>query len=138
LTKRPQSKIAKLEPRLGIFWYVHGKLIIDGAPLSEAEPYGEHRTHPRSHIDVWEQFQQVGKAPRESEYEEYPRGRVMYHPASGEFSILADRCILNQKNLIVQIRDALHLPAKTKIGPDPHYKCFKCLYGSDVDDDLDE
>jgi hypothetical protein len=104
-------------------------------PLSQAESYGESLTHPRSHIDVWNQFQRIGKVPRESEYEEYPRGRVIHHPASGEFTILADPCILARKDLITQIKDALHLPSKTKTGTDPHYKCFKCLYGNDVDDD---
>jgi hypothetical protein len=63
---------------------------------------------------------------------------VTHHPSSGEFTILADPCILDRKDLITQIKDALHLPAKTKIGTDPHYRCFFCLYGSDVDDDLDE
>ena len=59
----------------------------------------------------------------------------MYHPSSGEFTILADKCILDHKDLIAQIKDALHLPKKTKLGTDPHYRCFRCLYGSDVDDE---
>jgi hypothetical protein len=126
-----------IEPYLGIFWLVDGKLIIDSTPLTEAEPYGDSLTHPRSHVDTWAQFQQVGKAPRESEYEEYPRGRVMHHPKSGQYTILADKCILARKDLIAQITDALHLPAKTKIGTDPHYRCFFCLYGKDVDEDED-
>ncbi len=131
MTKKKSNE----EPHLGIFWLVNGRVIIDGAPLSEAEPYGEHRTHPRSHIGVWEQFQQIGKAPRESEYEEYPRGRVMFDKTTGSFTLLADKCILARKELISQIKDSLRLPAETKIGTDPHYKCFKCLYGSDVDDE---
>jgi hypothetical protein len=125
-------------PHVGIFWLVAGKLIIDSTPLNEAEPYGDRVTHPRSHIDVWEQFQQVGKAPRESEYEEYPRGRVMHHPKSGEYTILADKCILDRKELIAQIKDALRLPAKTKVGTDLHYKCSRCLYGEDTDDDWED
>jgi hypothetical protein len=52
------------------------------------------------------------KVPPECEYEEYPRGRV-----------------------IAQIKGALHLPAKTKVGSDPHYRCFACLYGKDEDDE---
>ena len=127
-----------IEPQLVIFWLVRGELVIDCVPLSHAEPYGDSLTHPRSHIDVWAQYQRIGKVPRESEYEEFPRGRVTHHPSSGEFTILADPCILDRKDLITQIKDALHLPAKTKIGTDPHYRCFFCLYGSDVDDDLDE
>jgi hypothetical protein len=122
------------EPSVGIFWLVRDKLLFDTASLSEAEPYGDHLTHPRSHIKVWEQFQRLGQAPRESEYEEYPRGRVMYHPALEEFTILADQCILSRKDLIAQIKKELHLPKSTKTGTDPHYRCFQCLYGNDDDD----
>ena len=122
-------------PQLGIFWLVRDELVIDSVPLSQAEPYGDSQTHPRSHIDTWTQYQRIGKVPPESEYEEYPRGRVMHHPKSGEFRILADKCILGRKDLITQIRSALNLPASTKIGTDSQYRCFFCLYGSDVDDE---
>jgi hypothetical protein len=130
-----RKKVELQKPQVGIFWLVKGELIFDSTSLDQAEPYGEHLTHPRSHIDVWSQFQHLGKVPPESEYEEYPRGRVMHHPASGEFTVLADKCILARKDLIAEIMKALHLPAKTKIGSDPHYRCFTCLYGKDEDDE---
>jgi len=95
--KRKKSDQAQY---VGIFWLVNGKLVIDSTPLNKAEPYGDHRDHPRSHIDVWEQFQRLGKAPRESEYEEFPRGRVIYDSASGTFTLFADRCILERKDRI--------------------------------------
>ena len=127
------------EPHVGIFWLVKGKLILDSTTLNEAEPYGDHVTHPRSHIDVWQQYQRLGKVPPECEYEEHPRGRVMHHPKSGEFMILADKCITDHKELVSEIKKTLHLPVKkTKIGSDPHYRCFFCLYGKDEDDDLGE
>jgi hypothetical protein len=69
-------------PHLGIFWFVNGKLITDSSPRSEAEPYGNHLTHPRSHVEVWEKFARSGRVPRGSEYEEYPRGRVMFERTS--------------------------------------------------------
>jgi hypothetical protein len=130
-----RKKTEHQKPLVGIFWLVNNKLVIDSSPLDQAEPYGDHVGHAASHIDVWAQFQQVGKAPRESEYEEYPRGRVMYHPASGEFTILADPCILVRKDLIAEIMKALHLPKKTKLGSDPHYRCFACLYPKGEDDE---
>jgi hypothetical protein len=60
-------------PHLGIFWLVDGKLIFDILPLSKAQPYGDHMTHPRSHIRVWATFERSGRVPRGSEYDEYPR-----------------------------------------------------------------
>src|ERR1700676_4673601 len=97
------SKQKTPEPRLGIFWLVRNKLLFDTSSLSEAEAYGDHLTHPRSHIDVWAQLQKLGTAPRESEYEEHPRGRVMFLPSAEVYTILADRCILARKDLIAKI-----------------------------------
>jgi len=130
-----RKKVEHQKPQVGIFWLVNGKFLIDSTTLNEAEPYGNRVTHPHSHIDVWQHFQRLGEVPPEYEYEEYPQGRVMHHPSSGEFMILADECILDHKDLIAQIKGALHLPAKTKIGGDPHYRCFTCLYGKDEDDE---
>jgi len=61
------ERTAKTEARLGIFWLVNGKLLIDSTPLSACEHYGDHLNYPGSHIHVWEQWQQIGKAPAESE-----------------------------------------------------------------------
>ena len=76
---------AKTEARLGIFWLVDGKLLIESAPLSECEQYGDHLNYPGSHIRVWERWQEFGKAPAETEYEEYARGRVMYGTNANTF-----------------------------------------------------
>jgi hypothetical protein len=60
-----------------------------------------------SHIRVWERWRQVGKAPSESEYEEYARGRVMCDMKTKKFTLLADRCILKRKDLIAKIKEEL-------------------------------
>jgi hypothetical protein len=124
-------------PQLGVFWLVNGKLIIDSSLQSESEPYGDHLTHPRSHIRVWAKLRRSGRVPRGSEYDEYPRGRVMHHPASGEFTIFADRCILKRRSLIAQIKKALHLSKKVKTGTDPHYRCPLCLQGKQINEEED-
>ena len=125
----------KTEARLGIFWLLDGKLLIDSAPLSECEKYGDHLTFPRGHNAVWEHWQKVGKAPVESEYEEYARGRVMCDTKTKKFTLLADRCILKRKELIATIKDELHLPKQTTLGTDPHYRCFRCLHGAEDDEE---
>lgn len=92
------------EPRLGIFWLLHGKLLIDSVPLSECEQYGDHLNYPGSHIDVWERWRRLGKAPVESEYEEYARGRVMCQTKTNKFTLLADRLpSLTVANLFLEL-----------------------------------
>jgi hypothetical protein len=124
----------KAEPRVGIFWIVDGKPLLDSASRSDAEPYGDHLTHPRGHVAVWEQYQRLGKVPLESEYEEFPRGRVMYNTKTRRSTLLADKCILKDKRIVSTIMSALNLPSKnTDTGTDSHYRCFACLYGGSGD-----
>ncbi len=125
---------SKTEARLGIFWLVNGRLLIDSAPVSECERYGDHLNYPGSHIRVWERWQQIGKAPVESEYEECARGRVMCDMKTKRFTLLADRCILKRKDLIAEIKKQLCLPKQTSLGTDPHYSCFHCLHGNADDE----
>jgi len=44
---RTYPKGGKEESRVGIFWLLNGKLLIDSTPLDEAERYGDFLTHPR-------------------------------------------------------------------------------------------
>lgn len=118
----------KEEPRVGIFWAIDGKPLIDTTPLSQAEPYGDCLTHPRGHAAVWEQYQASGRVPKEAEYEEFPRGRVMYNSRTRRFSFLADKCILRNAKLIRIIMSELHLPRNTEKSADSHYRCSSCLH----------
>jgi len=132
ISGRKTSKAAS-EPCLGIFWLVKGKLLIDSAALAECEKYGDYLNYPGSHIRVWERLQQIGDAPVESEYEEYPRGRIVHSLESG-YALLADKCILQDPDVIAKIKKTLHLPAKTTLRRDAHYRCHKCLFGSANED----
>jgi hypothetical protein len=116
------------EPHVGIFWLVDGRLVIDSTLLSQAEPYGDHLTQPRSHYEVWSLFQQSGIAPAGIEYEEPPRGRIMYNTNTRRFALLADRCILKDKRIVSKIMSQMNLPGEnTDKGTDSHYRCFVCL-----------
>ena len=122
------KRVRRQEPCVGIFWLYDGTLLLDRSPLSEADPYGNHLTHPRSHNDVWETWKGIDKVPAEVGYEEPPRGRVMFDRTSKTFTLLGDRCILRRKDVIAKIRTELNLPKGTKLGADSHYRCYKCLY----------
>jgi hypothetical protein len=123
------------EPHVGIFWLLDGKLIIDDTPLSMAEPYGTALTHPASHIDHWMRLQHTGAVPADVEYEEPPRGRVVFDRRDQRFHLMADKCILGRRDVIEQIKAVMNLPqGKTSEGRDEHYRCFDCLYPV-VDDD---
>ena len=124
------------EPSVGIFWLFRDRLILDATPISKAEAYGTALTHPTGHIDYWARLQQTGAVPAEVEYEEPPRGRVVYDGRERCFHLLADKCILGRRDVVGRIMDGLHLPpGKTTEGRDEHYRCFNCLYPAAADDD---
>ncbi len=118
------------ESRVGIFWLLgDGSLLVDSTPLAEAEPYGECLTHPRSHIDQWAEFQRQGIFARDIEYEEMPRGRVVYDTRQKRFAIYGDRCILRKKAIVRKVMLAMSLAeSRTKTSSDPHYRCSRCLH----------
>jgi len=130
LPRAARSK-KKIGPQVGIFWFIAGKLLIDRTPLGEAEEYGDFLTHPRGHAEVWEQYAQNGTVLPETEYEQFPRVRVMYNTKANLFTLLADRCILQRKTLVTQIKGELHLPNNTEIRGDNHYRCSACLNDSE-------
>lgn len=124
------------EPHVGIFWLFDGRLIIDATPLSKAEPYGSALTHPTSHIDHWTRLQHNHAILADVEYEEPPRGRVVFDQQEQRFHLLADKCILGQSDAVAGIMGAMHLPpGKTTEGRDEHYRCIKCLYPAAAEDD---
>ena len=124
------------EPQVGILWLVDSKLVMDSTFLSMAEDYGAFKVHPGDHCSVWEKLQRCGTVPADMEYEECPRGRVMYDTTARRFSLLVDLCILRDKSIISKILSTMKLPSKnTDTGTDSHYRCFACLHGTREDSD---
>lgn len=127
-----------LEPRVGIFWMIGDRLIIDSTPLSAAEPYGDCLGHSTSHIDYWSERQTLGELPRDIEYEENPRGRIVFNKKAGRYSLCADRCILRKESVVKRIVQSMHLPIdETDVLTDEHYRCFRCLEGEIARDERD-
>ena len=71
----------------------------------------------------------------ELEYDEFPRGRVIFSKRSQQFLLLADRCILKDKSNLAKIEKTMHLPKDLVVDTDMHYRCTKCLRGRHPIDD---
>lgn len=101
------------QPCVGIFWRVAqeagSKLVCHVVSLEEADPYGDFLTHPTGHYEIWEGWKQAGVMALKSmglppeiaftEYEDHPRGRVVYNSVSREFTIYADRRLQGRKTI---------------------------------------
>ena len=93
---------------VGVFWSVDGKLIWERVTRDQAEVYGEFLTS-RGHYSVWSDWQDLSAKERRikdvpetvafSEYEDHPRGRVVFHSASKTFIIYADRRLQREETV---------------------------------------
>lgn len=121
-------------PHVGIFWFVpdqsgNAVLLTDRTPLPEAEPYGDCLTHARGHYEHWSELaradsskRRLPTAPARFEYEEFPRGRVVYRVPDSRFTIFADRKLF-ARPFIDRIIAAFGLPADAcDVRPDAHYR----------------
>jgi hypothetical protein len=122
---------------VGIFWAVQPKgsaafLLDHRCPISEAEPYGDMLTCPRGHCDVWEQWRKTARNDppgvdlliARDEYEEWPRGRIVYSSREDRFVLYADAQILSRPDLLATIRERFGLAAGTQMTQerrDSHY-----------------
>jgi len=118
------------EPKVGIFWLANGKLIFDATPISGAEAYGECMGHAKSHVEYWSELQRSGNVSANTEYEDPPRGRVVFNVRTRKYIVYADKCIRKKPKVVRKILRDFALPEDgTGLTGDEHYRCRVCLYG---------
>jgi hypothetical protein len=122
---------------VGIYWGIPNPghswhILVDKTSLAEAESYGDFLTHPRGHYDVWNEWQKlnatelakraVPEAVAFHEYEDFPRGRIVYHINDRRFIIYADRK-LQHPSVINNITALFAIsPGTFVVRSDAHYR----------------
>jgi hypothetical protein len=124
---------------LGLFWVVedHGKaaLIAHAVSKEQAVHYGDMLTLDEGHFEFWSRLARRGPhllraagiptAPVWSEYEEWPRGRVLYDCPARCFVIRADRQ-LHRLPFVRLIADRFRfVTADASVLPDDHYRSVR-------------
>ncbi|MFT8679219.1 hypothetical protein [Gluconacetobacter sp.] len=121
---------AASEENIGIFWVISengcSRFLVDRLPVSQGERYGDAITWG-GHYEFWEQIQSenqnrsLSKVPQWSEYEEWPRGRVIYNTREKIFVVYADRKLLTNE-MKRAICEEFSLPlSNTRYSADSHY-----------------
>jgi hypothetical protein len=128
----PAVTLIATAPSVGIFWRVAGVLLVDRSTLDEAESYGDCITHAAGHYERWQQWQALGATRLASmgypehivltEYDEWPRGLIVYETPMQRFVIYADRR-LQAPDTIDAIKVAFGLgDAEVIVKSDLHYR----------------
>jgi hypothetical protein len=128
-------KRTRREPKVGIFWFYKRTLLTASAPLDKGVETSDSVNGPFDHIDFWPILQRQHPKLRQLEYEDVPRGRVLFLKATRTFDIYMDKR-LHTPTFKRQLLAAFDLPkSRTRYRTDPHYttdpKDLELLFGSD-------
>ncbi len=116
---------------LGIFWINNGNIIAKTIDKEEVETDSlGNKDCPYQHIDEWETRQiYLPDSPslRGTEYQEVPRGRVIFSGSRGKFVIYLDKSIdsLRTRKDILTVFELVESICIFK--HDPHYKVFQSI-----------
>ena len=122
-----EAELSRQAACVGIFWFVmrggRPELASCKTPWPEAEDYGEFKTEPMAHYDFWPTLQRRLKVI--GEYEDWPRGRVVYNVNDDRFMVYIDRQLASdpfKEHLLAHFA----LPVdKTVFAFDAHYSRAK-------------
>jgi hypothetical protein len=105
------------------------QLLVASCLLPQAEPYGDCLTFGPGHFEVWDGWRcsRELSAPalavvRAYEYEEWPRGRVVFDKANDRFVLYADSQLTSATH-VKEICRRFNIPeARTMVERDAHYR----------------
>jgi hypothetical protein len=141
------ARARQSRPQVGFFWFIgrpgDRRLVAESLHLDRAEHYGEHLTHPGGHSDHWTMLATRGRRwlqangyPDEIavyDYEDFPRGRVVYNLTDDRFVLYVDPR-LRRPASIARLVERFGLSGKTVIVQlDAHYRASP----SEADDPSD-
>jgi hypothetical protein len=111
-------------PKIGIFWITHKNgifSVFDGSmyPIELGLDYGQFIIAKEDHWQTWEMFKRKGIVPPNSEYEDIPRGRVLYDTSISKYKVFTGKWANPQ--IKSAITNAYHLPTNTIWDTDSHY-----------------
>lgn len=100
--------------------------------LAAAEEYGDFITCSHGHYAVWEGWRarraadRVAAVVRDAEYEEWPRGRVVFNSIKGQFIVYADKQI--PQGALQRVLEYFGIPAgRVVFMTDNHYQSTRSL-----------
>jgi len=109
--------------KIGIFWFYKNEVIgiAHELKISEADSLGMIDSH-YEHISYWNKLRCKYSELREIEYEEIPRGRVVFNKNKNKLIIYLDKKLL-KKEIVYKIYEFFNSDKYLSIlMSDPHYR----------------
>jgi hypothetical protein len=111
------------------------RLLTAGCPLDQAEPYGDCLTNGPGHYETWAHWRRdpaLRALVQSYEYEDWPRGRIVFDRLRDLFIIYADRKLLTPTT-IARLKTQFLLPTeRTEVQSDVHYQSTETPNGPET------
>jgi hypothetical protein len=113
--------------KVGIYFKIDNEFLRDAVPVADGEPYGvaiQHGGHNEFH-ELLVPATLPERRFKSHDYDYYPRGRVVFFPATNIFRIYIDPC-LGQDDIQRLIELFELAAAQIETATDEHYRCARC------------
>ncbi len=105
--------------RVGLFFYAEQHWLIHTCSFRQAEEHNGFLNYPFSHEVIWEQlyFKKY-----HTDFDFYPRGRIIYDRQSKTYRVFHDICIKTEAAQFI----TAYSPERVLLLLDEHYQCHQC------------
>ena len=113
---------ASTDGRVGIFWIYRGQIIADYVPWPDGDAYGEFMNGLSDHCTFWAEVQRRVPTLRSYEYEQVPRGRVIFNTGNKRFTVLGNaRLMQDARQQALVLKEFQLSSQRTRFLFDEHY-----------------
>jgi hypothetical protein len=120
-TIKNKEQPKKPSGRVGVFWIYQGTILAASFPLKDGEEYGDAINGGVDHVDFWPKLQAQHPELRGLEYEEVPRGRVVFMKQAKKYHVYRDKTLSGPVSKRAVIQEFALAGAKVLFRTDPHY-----------------
>jgi len=120
------SSAAVLIPQIGIFWIFEGKIYAKTKCLQDIKAVDNFKDIDDAHYKIWDEILLQQRKLYLYEYEDIPRGRVVYSMDNAEYIVYSNEEIINSKEARNLIIGAFNLNREQVLFQyDAHYKILE-------------
>lgn len=119
---KTKKRETKMEESVGVFWIFENRIYFESQSVNDIEAIHCFKDSDLSHYEVWEKIRKQNPSFYLYEYEEIPRGRMVYQTDKRQFIVYCNENILQNKESRGLILANFHLIGKDVIfKEDEHY-----------------
>lgn len=117
---------------VGLFWFIKPTILAVGVEITNADEYGDCLSFDGGHAELWDDWRSMDAASLRrsgvplavlsSEYDEHPRGRVIFDRRADVFMVYADRRLHAPVKIEALKRRFGLTGVVCRVRSDPHYR----------------